>query len=208
MNNNKLNFRVEPIQLRAKETIDIILEVAAQLLEEVGIDGFTTKLIAERADIRVRNIYRYFSNKQAIILALARRMAEEQTRLMNDFEYLASPEIEWEKAINMTIDSFVQGFAFQTGILAIRKAMQSTPALRAVDEQQNKELAEKLAAALHQRGVAIEGERMSLVCLVALDVTTCLFDRACMIYSESNDMAKALEVVEELKEILGRYFKA
>ncbi len=205
MENDKLKLRVEPIQLRAKETVDLILENAAQLLEEVGLDGLTTKGIAERADIRVRNIYRYFENKQAIICALAQRMAEEQTRFINDFEYLAAADIEWKNAVNMSIDAFVFGFAFQAGMLAIRKAMQSTPELRAIDEEQNKELAQKLAAALRKRGVTIEEARMSSFCLVVLEVTTGLLDRACLEYTQSQDMPKALEIIKELKEILCSY---
>jgi AcrR family transcriptional regulator len=206
MNDDKLKLRVEPVQLRAKETIDLILEISAQLLEEAGIDGLTTKLIAERAHIRVRNIYRYFRNKQEIILALARCMAEEQSRFVNDFEYLSSPDIEWKTVIHMTIDSFVRNFAFNAGMLAIRKAMQSTPELRAVDEQLNRELAQKLSETLLRRGVAIGKERMFLVCRIVLDVTTCLLDRAGMEYAESNDVSNADNVIAELKEILGSYF--
>jgi AcrR family transcriptional regulator len=205
MNNDKLKFRVEPVQQRAKETIDLILDISAGLLEEVGMDGLTTKLVAKRANIRVRNIYRYFRNKQEIVLALARRMADEQLLLVNDFEYLASPDIEWQTAIDMTIDAFVQGFAFRTGMLAIRKAMQSTPELRAIDEQQDSALEKILLKALRKRGVNMGNKRMALVCLVVLKVTTCLFDRACMEYAESHDISKAMKIVEELKEILKNY---
>jgi AcrR family transcriptional regulator len=205
MSDDKLKLRVEPVQQRAKGTIDLILGTSAQLLEEVGIDGLTTKLIAERAGIRVRNVYRYFRNKQAVVLALARRMAAEQSRFINDFEHFACTDIEWKRAVDMTIDSFVQGFAFQKGMLAIRKAMQSTPELRAIDEQLNRELAQKLSGALRKRGAVIKKERMPLVCLAVLDVATCLLDRAGLEYEESNDISRALDVVAELKEIIKGY---
>ena len=205
MGDDKLKLRVEPVQQRAKVTIDLILETAAQVLEEVGIDGLTTKLLAERAGIRVRNVYRYFRNKQAVILALAQRMAREQFKFINDFEKFAYPDIEWTIAVDMTIDSFVQGFAFQTGMFAIRKAMQSTPELRAVDEQLNRDLAQKLSDVLRKRGAAIPEKRMHLVCLVVLDVATCLLDRAGLEYAESNDTSSALDVVAELKEIIKSY---
>jgi AcrR family transcriptional regulator len=205
MSDERLKLRVEPVQMRAKGTIDLILEITAQLLEEVGNDVLTTKLIAERAGIRVRNVYRYFRNKQAVILALAQRMAREQYRFTNDFEQFANPDIEWTIAVDTAIDSFVQGFAFQSGMHAIRKAMQSTPELREVDEQLNRDLAHKLSKALKKRGASIPQKRMHLVCLVILDVATCLLDRAGLVYAESKDISRALDVVQELKEIIKSY---
>ena len=47
-----------------------ILETAAELVDEVGVVGFTTNLLAERAGIRVRTIYRYFPSKLGVLNAL------------------------------------------------------------------------------------------------------------------------------------------
>ncbi|MFP5447523.1 MAG: TetR/AcrR family transcriptional regulator [Alphaproteobacteria bacterium] len=62
-----------PRQKRASETVHIILEAAAQLLERHGLEGFTTNAVAERAGVSIGAVYRYFPNKRALTHALAER---------------------------------------------------------------------------------------------------------------------------------------
>lgn len=66
-------IRKTPTQSRARVSIDVILEAAAQLLESVGERGFNTNAVAERAGVSIGTLYRYFPDKQAIIIALANR---------------------------------------------------------------------------------------------------------------------------------------
>ena len=65
--------RVRPRQARSQATVNVILEAAAQVLENTGQAGFNTNAIAERAGVGVGSIYRYFPDKQAILLELGRR---------------------------------------------------------------------------------------------------------------------------------------
>ena len=74
--------RVRPVQARAKQTVDLILDNAAVLLDEVGIDAFNTNLLAEHAGVAVRSVYRYYPNKLAVIVGVAERQASEWQRLL------------------------------------------------------------------------------------------------------------------------------
>jgi AcrR family transcriptional regulator len=78
--------RKTPRQRRAAETVAVILEATAQLLERDGLEGFTTNAVAERAGVSIGAIYRYFPNKRALMLALAERESalhgEEMQRLL------------------------------------------------------------------------------------------------------------------------------
>ena len=78
-----LSPRVRPVQKRAKETVDQILDNAAILLDEVGVDAFNTNLLAERAEVAVRSVYRYYPNKLAVIVGLAERQAAEWQELFS-----------------------------------------------------------------------------------------------------------------------------
>lgn len=62
-----------PKQARARETCDVIFEATAQILEKHGEAALTTNRIADRAGVSVGTIYQYFPNKQALLVALARR---------------------------------------------------------------------------------------------------------------------------------------
>ncbi|MEH6675761.1 TetR/AcrR family transcriptional regulator [Phenylobacterium sp.] len=78
--------RKTPRQKRAAETVAVILEATAQLLERDGLEGFTTNAVAERAGVSIGAIYRYFPNKRALMHALAERESalhgEEMQRLL------------------------------------------------------------------------------------------------------------------------------
>lgn len=63
-------------QARAQETIAVVLEAAARVLQRKGYAGATTNLIAERAGVSVGTIYQYFANKEQIFDALIRRELE------------------------------------------------------------------------------------------------------------------------------------
>lgn len=55
-------------------TVAAILEGAAQVLEQEGIDGFTTNAIARRAGVSIGTLYQYYPDKAAIAAALSREV--------------------------------------------------------------------------------------------------------------------------------------
>ncbi len=77
----KLKPRKNPKQERARQTVEAILEAAAQVFEAMGYARGTTDRIAARAGVSVGSLYQYFPNKDAILVALAERHVEQGTRL-------------------------------------------------------------------------------------------------------------------------------
>jgi len=65
--------RRSPKQARSRATWEAIVEAAAQILERRGADGLTTNDVAERAGVSIGTLYQYFPDKQAILVAAARR---------------------------------------------------------------------------------------------------------------------------------------
>lgn len=61
-----------PKQARAQHTVGVILEAAARILEEQGLEAANTNAIAARAGISVGSLYQYFGSKDAILAELAR----------------------------------------------------------------------------------------------------------------------------------------
>jgi AcrR family transcriptional regulator len=66
--------RRSPVQERAKGTLEVVLEAAARILEQEGCAALNTNHIAERAGISVGTLYQYYSNKDEILVAIARRL--------------------------------------------------------------------------------------------------------------------------------------
>ncbi len=63
-------------QARAKATVDVILDAAAQVLIRDGYAGATTNRMAERAGVSVGSIYQYFDDKDAVFARLIDREVE------------------------------------------------------------------------------------------------------------------------------------
>jgi AcrR family transcriptional regulator len=67
---NRLKARKAPGQARSRETVGVILEASARILESDGIRGFNTNVIAAKAGVSIGSLYQYFPNKDSIVLAL------------------------------------------------------------------------------------------------------------------------------------------
>ena len=67
---NALKARKVPGQARSQETVSVILEASARILESDGPRGFNTNAIASKAGVSVGSLYQYFPNKDSIVLTL------------------------------------------------------------------------------------------------------------------------------------------
>jgi AcrR family transcriptional regulator len=70
-----------PRQARAGGTVALVLEAAAQILEQGGLAAFTTNAVAARAGVSIGTLYQYFADKNAVLLALAQ---QEMQRALGD----------------------------------------------------------------------------------------------------------------------------
>jgi AcrR family transcriptional regulator len=61
------------VQQRSAKRVERMLEACAGLIDEVGYDGVTTTLIAERAGVAVGSLYQFFPDKRAVVQALTMR---------------------------------------------------------------------------------------------------------------------------------------
>lgn len=75
--------RKAPRQARSAETVGVIVEAAARILEEAGLGRFTTNAVAERAGVSIGSLYQYFPGKEALIGAV---IVRETSRLVADWD--------------------------------------------------------------------------------------------------------------------------
>jgi AcrR family transcriptional regulator len=66
-----------PERADSKNVVESILRAATVLLQERGLESFTTNHIAERAGVGIASVYRYFADKQAVIAAIDARNRRE-----------------------------------------------------------------------------------------------------------------------------------
>jgi AcrR family transcriptional regulator len=73
-----------PLQARSRARVAGILKAAGGLLGEVGYDGLSTNLIAERAQVPVGSIYQFFEGKDDIVAALVEQFQDRILRLASE----------------------------------------------------------------------------------------------------------------------------
>jgi AcrR family transcriptional regulator len=66
-------IRTTPKQSRSEATVAAIFEASARILQRRGVAAFNTNAVAALAGVSVGTLYQYFANKDAILVALARR---------------------------------------------------------------------------------------------------------------------------------------
>ncbi|MBS0417754.1 MAG: TetR/AcrR family transcriptional regulator [Proteobacteria bacterium] len=161
-------LRAVPMQARAKQSVEDILHTAARLLDEVGLDGFNTNLLAERAGVRIRTVYRYFPDKYAVLMALAAGMMKQWDEWMDrEFQKLADPNQDWETEQRRIIPLLLKNIR-QPGGVSVLKAIAAIPQVMESDMLLLDRMSEKMSAALKQRGIKLPPARLHSVCKVSL----------------------------------------
>jgi AcrR family transcriptional regulator len=93
-----LKPRKRPGQLRARETVDRILDAAAHIFQTTGYAGTTTNHIASEATVSIGSLYQYYPNKDAIIVGLAERhidaITAQFTSMIDEFRSQRRPVAE------------------------------------------------------------------------------------------------------------------
>ena len=105
-----------PRQARAGETVALILEAAAQVLEAGGLAAFTTNAVAERAGVSIGTLYQYFADKKAILIALAQQEVQSTLAELTRPDGSETPEDRVRHTVRAIINAF-------RGRLRVRKAV-------------------------------------------------------------------------------------
>jgi len=173
--------RTRPIQKRAIRTVDRILDAAVDLLDEVGVDAFNTNLIAERAGVAVRSVYRYYPNKLAVIVALYERSERRwEPYLQKALRAIADPRQSALKAWESCIDDYVA--YLDGGGWSLWQSMQALPEIREVAWRYDEIQARQIATALRTRGARGDDRRLEAVAYLLIESMCDTVENAWMRY--------------------------
>ncbi len=125
--------RNQPVQQRALERREQILQVTAALLDEVGLDDLTTILIAKTSGISVGTLYHYFPNKHAVLYALAEQWLGEMDSALQQLDAASGP-VGLRQFVEQTVAALLAVYTSQRGLLPLVQAMFGVPELKALDD--------------------------------------------------------------------------
>lgn len=161
-------LRKQPVQQRSAKRVEQMLEACAALIDELGYDGVTTTLIAERAGVAVGSLYQFFPDKRAVVQALTKRnldyfTAEIDRRL--DWDHLE----HWWHGVDTIIDIYVEMYRRIPGFARVRFG--DVIDLRFIDDERdnNTVIADQIAGLIAQK-VNVPVESLYRTITIACDI--------------------------------------
>ncbi len=149
---SSLKLRRQPRQQRAQERTQQILDVTAQLLEQVGIDNLTTLMIAKELKISVGLLYHYFPNKHAILNHLGVKWLEEMTTVLEEIENMEVEKMTLVEFVDETVDRLLAVYRNQRAVLPLAQALCAIPELRHLDAEHDDLIISKMIIILRRLG--------------------------------------------------------
>lgn len=87
----ELRHRREPAQERSRKTVARILDAAAALIDEFGVEAATTRAIADRAGVAYPSLYRFFADREEILDRLIERHIADIDAYLRSVEQTEPP---------------------------------------------------------------------------------------------------------------------
>jgi len=189
-------LRRVPVQGRSVARVQRMLDACAELVDEVGYEGLTTTLLAERAGVAIGSVYQFFPDKRAVMQALTERSVQEYLRRLA--ERCADPALAtWWDAVVASIEEYVDMHRTVPGFRALSLAGGGR---REAGLDHHAEVAARLAEILVGRFGVPDTARLRFTVAVAVEAADALVKLAFR-HAPDGDAA----VLRELRTLLSGY---
>src|SRR5690554_932108 len=154
-----------------------MLEACAHLVDEVGYDGLTTTLLAERAGVAIGSVYQFFPDKRAVVQALAQRNLEEYLRRLADC--LRVDELSgWWDGVAASIDEYIRMYRTVPGFRTLHFGGVVDAYLLDEEHDNNAVIAARLADVLVSQFGLPDTAELRLAFTLAVELTEALITAA------------------------------
>lgn len=155
--------RSKPSQARGKERVRVILSSALVLFKGYGIEEVTTNDIAKAASIPIGSLYRYFPNKDAIIVALVELYVEDLSSIFTDIsKHPFLQYLSWDEVLLLLVDAWVN-YSRLNGPFTFLYAERSNPRLHIQSKLAWQRFRDSFSDVIKRRCAAITGKE-TLIC--------------------------------------------
>ena len=144
--------RRAPVQERSRLTVARILDAAAEIADEQGIDAATTRAIADRAGVSYPSLYRFFPDRDAILGdLLERQCADLDARCVEAERTWTITSVA--DLLNNEIDLHVQYYRKHPSTARMWMGGRTSPGVTAYVRTRMRTLAERMHAILIGSGI-------------------------------------------------------
>jgi AcrR family transcriptional regulator len=170
-------LRRVPVQGRSVARVGRMLDACATLVDEVGYDGLTTTLLAERAGVAIGSVYQFFPDKRAIVQALTLRSLEgylERLGARLGDEGIA----HWWDAVDAAIDEYIDMHRTVPGFRTLHFGDVVDIHLLDDERDNNDVIVSQLAGLLINRFGILDADRLQFVLAIAVEAADALIKLA------------------------------
>jgi AcrR family transcriptional regulator len=183
-----------------------MLDACAELVDEVGYEGLTTTLLAERAEVAIGSVYQFFPDKRAIVQALAMRNMDAYLQgLSARFE--SETFAHWWDGVDAAIDIFIQMHRNVAGFRTLHFGDVVDVHLLDVDRDNNSVIADRLAELLVDQFQLIDRARLRFALEISVEAADALIKLAFR-REVTGDEAVISEAKALIREYLHRHVDA
>lgn len=190
-----------PLQARAKLTFQRIVDAAKDLLVEGGLAGLSTDAVAQRAEVNIATLYKYFANREALVRYLAVSFSQAQTDSLRAAIASFPPDAPIHLVLPQLIDTMVRDWTREPSSRAIQSIFLMDPVLYAEYSRASVDVAEALRQFRDPWGFEGTEEDWQRMHAVFGDCAIALLDRAA-----KSDPDEQERTVNELKALALAYF--
>lgn len=144
-----------PVQERSRARVESILEAAARVAVEQGVDALNTRSVAQDAGLSVSSIYQYFASVDEIVFELIARDMEEMDRQFAD-DLGALPEYTLSSVVETVMRAFVTVYRRRPAFVEIWLRGRTTAAVQAYGREHHVRIAAQLRTFLDDLGLLAE----------------------------------------------------
>jgi AcrR family transcriptional regulator len=170
-------LRRVPVQGRSLARVNRMLDACAELVDEVGYDGLTTTMLAERAGVAIGSVYQFFPDKRAIVQQLTLRNVDTYlerltSRITNG--HLA----KWWDAVDAAIDEYIDMHRTVPGFQTLHFG--DVVDRHLLDEERDNDtvIAEQLGRVLVAGFGLVDGPNLSFSLMIAVEMSDVLIKLA------------------------------
>lgn len=197
----RARMRRVPRQARGRKRVEAILEAAAELFAEIGIESTTTNAIAARAETSIGSIYQFFPNKAAILHALNARYIAQLRAMCDELLDPAMADEPLARLVERIVGALHAFHARHPGFQAVFYGAHGSPELSAAAQEATAEIGGRLEAVFAARAPSLPPDRRALAAAVCLEVMKALLALA------ARPGMDAADVMREARGVLVAYLE-
>lgn len=168
-----VGLRRMPRQERSQARVRRMLDSCAELVDEVGYEGLTTTLLAERAEVAIGSVYQFFPDKRAVVQALTVRSLEAYLERLT--VRLSERDLaHWWDGVDTAIDEYIAMHRDTPGFRTLHFGDVVDVHLLDDERTNNAVIAGRLGDVLRARFGVTATDRLDFVLTVAVEAADAL----------------------------------